>query len=281
MIEPNHPELTVSRQLELVELVPSTYHYKKKPMSAYNQFLCTLIDEEFARHPFLETWRMREYLASQGHPVNRKRVINLYQRLNLEAVFPKKTLSKSNPEHTKYPYLLRHVPITHINQVWSADITYLRLPSGFVYLTALIDWYSRYILGWAISTTLEADVCIQAVALALQYNWTEIFNVDQGVQFTCQDFIDLLLNAGIKVSMDGKGRALDNIYIERFWRSIKYEWIYLHCINTIAEMTEAVKQYIQYYNFQRPHQSLNYQTPAQVYQQNGGIIVTDNTIIMN
>lgn len=281
MINQQHPELTVSRQCELLELPRASYYYEKKPMSDYNRYLSTLIDEEFARHPFLGTRRMREYLISLGHKVNRKRVINLYQELDLEAIFPKKNLSKANPEHKKYPYLLRNVPITHINHVWSTDITYLRLPSGFVYLMAIIDWYSRYILGWAISTTLEAQFCIKAVALALQNNCTDIFNVDQGAQFTCQDFVNLLLKAGIKISMDGKGRALDNIYIERFWRSIKHEWIYLHSGTTVNEMIRIVKEYMHYYNFQRPHQSLNYQTPAQVYEQNGGIIVPDNTIILN
>jgi len=265
MINQQHPELTVSRQCELLELPRASYYYEKKPMSDYNRYLSTLIDEEFARHPFLGTRRMREYLISLGHKVNRKRVINLYQELDLEAVFPKKNLSKANPEHKKYPYLLRNVPITHINHVWSTDITYLRLPSGFVYLMTIIDWYSRYILGWAISTTLEAQFCIEAVALALQHNGTDIFNVDQGAQFTCQDFVNLLLKAGIKISMDGKGRALDNIYIERFWRSIKHEWIYLHSVTTVNEMIRIVKEYMHYYNFQRPHQSLNYQTPAQVY----------------
>lgn len=281
MINQQHPELTVSRQCELLELPRASYYYKKKPMSDYNRYLSTLIDEEFARHPFLGTRRMREYLISLGHKINRKRVINLYRELDLEAVFPKKNLSKANSEHKKYSYLLRNVPITHINHVWSTDITYLRLPSGFVYLMAIIDWYSRYILGWAMSTTLEAQFCIEAVALALQHNCTDIFNVDQGAQFTCQDFVNLLLNAGIKVSMDGKGRALDNIYIERFWRSIKHEWIYLHSVTTVKEMMKIVKEYMYYYNFQRPHQSLNYQTPAQVYEQNGGIIVPDNTMILN
>jgi putative transposase len=276
-----HPKLTVSRQCELLGLPTSTYYYEKKPMSDYNRYLSTLIDEEFARHPFLGTRRMRQYLISLGHNVNRKRIQNLYHALNLEAIFPKKNLSKPNLEHKKYPYLLRNVPITYINHVWSTDITYLRLPTGFVYLMAIIDWYSRYILGWAISTTLEADFCIEAVALALQHNCVDIFNVDQGAQFTCHDFVNLLLESGIKVSMDGKGRALDNIYIERFWRSIKYEWIFLHSITSVNEMIKTVKEYIQYYNFQRPHQSLNYQTPAQVYEKHGGIIVPNNTIILN
>ena len=281
MIELDHSELTIREQCELLHLSPSTYYSKKKPMSAYNRMLSTLIDEEFARHPFLGTRRMCQYLISLGHSVNRKRVQNLYHALNLEAIFPKKNTSKSNAEHKKFPYLLRDVPITHINQVWSTDITYLRLSSGFVYLVAIIDWYSRYILGWAVSTTLEADFCIDAVALALQDNHTEIFNVDQGAQFTCHDFVNQLLEAGIRVSTDGRGRALDNIYIERFWRSIKYEWIFLRCILSVREMINEVNEYMQYYNFQRPHQSLNYQTPAQVYKQHGGIIVPGHTIGSN
>lgn len=279
MINPKHAALTVSKQLELTELSSATYYYKGKPMTPYNRFLCTMIDEEFSKHPFLGTRRMREYLISQGHTVNRKRLVNLYHKLNLEAIFPRKNLSKPNSEHKKFPYLLRDVPITHANHVWSADITYLRIPTGFVYLMAIIDWYSRYILEWSISTTLEADFCIEAVSNALQHNRPGIFNVDQGVQFTCHDFVDQLLNAGVKVSMDGKGRALDNVYIERFWRSIKYEWIFMRCITSVDDMVTEVGNYMQYYNFERPHQSLNYQTPAQVYEKQGGVIVPKNTII--
>lgn len=278
MIERNHSKLTLSRQCELLNLAPSVYYYKKKPMSEYNRYLSTLIDEEFSRHPFLGARKMRQYLISLGHNVNRKRVQNLYHELNLEAIFPKKNLSKPNPEHKKFPYLLREVPITHANHVWSTDITYLRIPSGFVYLMAIIDWYSRYILEWSISITLEADFCIEAVATALQHNNPDIFNVDQGVQFTCNDFVNQLLDAGIKVSMDGKGRALDNIYIERFWRSIKYEWIFMRCITSVNEMITEAAKYMDYYNFQRPHQSLGYKTPAQVYEQQGGIIVPKNTL---
>ncbi len=222
---------------------------------------------------------MREYLTSIGHPVNRKRVQNLYKQMSLEAIFPKKNLSKPNKENKIYPYLLRDVPITHVNHVWSTDITYLRLPSGFIYLMAIIDWYSRYILGWSINTTLEADFCIDEVGIALQANCPDIFNVDQGAQFTCQDFIDPLLQAKVNISMDGKGRALDNVYIERFWRSIKVEWIFLHNITSVLQMNQQVRYYIDYYNFKRPHQSLNYQTPAQMFVNNGGIINTNQPFI--
>lgn len=281
MIEPKHPELTVSQQCELIDLPHSTYYHKAKPESEYNQKLMHLIDEEFARHPFLGTRRMREYLRGLGHQVNRKRVQNLYHKLNLAAIFPKKNLSQPNKEHKIYPYLLRDVDITQVNHVWSTDITYLRLPSGFVYLTAIIDWFSRYILDWKISITLEADFCIETVASALLHNTPNIFNVDQGAQFTAYEFVKQLLDANIKVSMDGKGRALDNVFIERFWRSIKYEWLLLQDIQTVLQMNEQVRYYINYYNFQRHHQSLNYQTPAAVFKQGGGIIIPDNNCFIN
>lgn len=269
-----HSELTIERQCNLNGLSRSTYYHKTKPIDSYNRQLMNLIDDEFSLHPFLGTRRMREYLISLGHNVNRKRVQNLYRLLGLETIFPKKNLSKANPEHKKYPYLLRDVSITHVHHVWSTDITYVRLPVGFVYLIAIIDWYSRYILDWGISTTLEADYYIDIVRAALLHDSPDIFNVDQGAQFTSCDFIDLLLQNNVKVSMDGKGRALDNIYIERFWRSIKYEWIFLHNPRTVQELITVVEKYMRYYNFKRPHQSLGYSTPARTYQSNGGIIIT-------
>jgi len=226
-----------------------------------------LIDEEYTRHPFLGTRRMREYLNSMGYTVNRKRMQRLYHQMGIEAVYPKKNLSKPNKENTIYPYLLRGETITHNNHVWSTDITYLRLKKGFVYLMAIIDWYSRYVLDWQISTTLEADFCVETLQRTLEQSkkTCDIFNTDQGSQFTSTDFINTLKNYKIKISMDGRGRALDNIFVERLWRSVKYECIYLKEFATVSRVKECLTDYFDYYNHKRFHQSLDYKTPAQVY----------------
>jgi len=228
-----------------------------------------LIDEEYTRHPFLGTRRMKEYLKSMGYPVNRKRIQNLYHQMGIEGVHQGPNLSKANKEHTIYPYLLRGKIITCCNQVWSTDITYLRLKKGFVYLMAIIDWYSRYVLDWQISTTLEADFCVETLERTLQLakRPCSIFNTDQGAQFTSHDFIDVLKKYEIQISMDGRGRALDNIFVERLWRSVKYECIYLKEFATVASVQEALCEYFNYYNHQRFHQSLDYKTPAAIYLQ--------------
>lgn len=223
------------------------------------------IDEAFTRHPFYGTRRMTAYLCQLGHAINRKRVQRLYGLMGLETVYPKPNVSQRHAEHKVYPYLLRDITIDRVNQVWSTDITYIRLTKGFVYLMAIIDWHSRYVLDWQLSTTLEADFCLEALKRALEKGQCEIFNTDQGSQFTAVPFVTLLLQKGIKVSMDGKGRALDNIFVERLWRSLKYELIYLMELHSAGEARQYIGEYWKFYNDERPHQSLHYKTPRQIY----------------
>ena len=229
-----------------------------------------LIDEEYTKHPFYGTRRMRTYLRNQGYWVNRKQVQRLYRLMGLEAVYPKPKLSKRNLAHKVYPYLLRNVEINRCNQVWSTDITYIRLKHGFVYLMAIIDWHSRYVIDWQLSTTLDSDFCEEALTRALSRGKCEIFNTDQGSQFTSDGFTKILLNNGIKISMDGKGRALDNIFVERLWRSVKYEIVFPSQWETVQDARIGLKEYFEFYNCERPHQSLNYKTPWSVYSANHG-----------
>lgn len=224
-----------------------------------------LIDEEYTRHPFYGTRRMMHYLRNLGHWVNRKRVRRLYRLMGLEAIYPKPNLSKTNIAHKKYPYLLRGIEINRCDQVWSTDITYIRLKHGFVYLIAIIDWYSRYVIDWQLSTTLEADFCVEVLERALKTGKCDIFNTDQGSQFTCDDFTKVLLGNKIQISMDGKGRALDNIFVERLWRSVKYEIVFPSQWETVQDARIGLKEYFKFYNHERLHQSLNYKTPWSVY----------------
>jgi putative transposase len=240
-------------------------YYSPKTIGDETVLLTNLVDEEFTRHPFYGTRRMTAYLRHLGHKINRKRTQSLYRLMGLEANYPKPNLSKKHPEHKIYPYLLEGMEIDRVNQVWSTDITYIRLQTGFVYLMAIIDWRSRYVLDWQVSTTLEADFCIEALARVLEKNQCEIFNTDQGSQFTAIAFVDLLLKKGIKVSMDGKGRALDNIFVERLWRSLKYELIYEMEYKAVREAKEGIGEYFVFYNNERFHQSLDYKTPREVY----------------
>jgi putative transposase len=224
-----------------------------------------LIDEEYTRHPFYGTRRMMHYLRNLGHLVNRKRVRRLYQLMRLEAIYPKRNLSKANIAHKKYPYLLRGIEINRRNQVWSTDITYIRLKHGFVYLIAIIDWYSRFVIDWQLSTTLESDYCVEILKRALKTGKCDIFNTDQGSQFTCDDFTKVLLEHKIQISMDGKGRALDNIFVERLWRSVKYEIVFPSQWEAVQDARIGLKEYFKFYNHERLHQSLNYKTPWSVY----------------
>jgi putative transposase len=224
-----------------------------------------LLDEQYTRTPCYGVLRMAAYLRSLGHEVNPKRVRRLLRTMGLEAVYQKPDTSQPNPEHKVYPYLLRGLSIDRCDQVWSTDITYVRLAAGFVYLMAVIDWHSRYVLGWALSTTLDADFCIEAVGRLLDGRRCEIFNTDQGAQFTTPRFTGPLLERGVKVSMDGRGRALDNIFVERLWRTVKYEYVYLQDIQTVAEARSGLRAFFDFYNHERFHQSLDYRTPAQVY----------------
>lgn len=266
LVEPNHPELSIRRQCELLELNRATYYYVPATESPLNLALMRLIDEQYLRTPFYGWPRMTVYLQEQGYAINHKRVQRLMQKMGIQAIYPKPNLSQANREHKVYPYLLRDVAITRPNQVWSTDITYIPMRTGFMYLVAVMDWYSRYVLSWQLSNTLESTFCIEALRQALAQGRPEIFNTDQGVQFTATAFTQVLEAAEIRISMDSKGRALDNIFVERLWRSVKYEDIYLKQYDTVPALFWGLDAYFAFYNHQRPHQGLGYQTPAFVYR---------------
>ncbi len=224
-----------------------------------------LLDEQYLRTPFYGSRRMGQHLRSLGYTVNRKRVQRLMRQMGLEAIYPKRKTSLAHSEHKIFPYLLRNVKIVRPNQVWSSDITYVPMPQGFMFLVAVLDWHSRYVLSWRLSNTLETQFCRDALDAALEQATPEIFNTDQGPQFTAKDFVDPLLDTGVKVSMDGRGRALDNAFIERLWRSVKYEDIYPRDYSTVLALEVGLRAYFDFYNHHRFHQSLDYRTPAQVH----------------
>jgi putative transposase len=265
MIEPNHKKISVVRQCELLSLSRSSYYYVSGKDDVYNRILMNLIDEQYTRTPFYGVAKMTAWLHRQGHLVNQKRVRRLMRLMGLEALYPKPNLSKVSPAHKKYPYLLKNMVIDHPDQVWTADITYIRMQQGFIYLVAIMDWYSRYVLSWEISITLDAGFCNEAMERALQSSQPEIMNTDQGVQFTSSAFIGILEDKNIKISMDGRGRAFDNIFVERLWRSVKYEEVYLHQYTTVSEARHNLKRYFHFYNTERPHQALDYRTPYELY----------------
>lgn len=224
-----------------------------------------LIDEEYTRHPFYGYRRLTAWLRREGYEVNFKRIRRLMRLMGIEAVYQKPNLSKASPGHKKYPYLLKNMVIKHPDQVWSTDITYIRMKHGFIYLTAIMDWFSRYVLSFEISTTLDTGFCIDALEKALNISKPEIFNTDQGSQFTSEAFTGCLKSSNITISMDGKGRAFDNIFVERLWRSVKYEEVYLNDYETVKEAGAGLFRYFEFYNKERVHQSLEYQTPYEVY----------------
>ncbi len=265
LIEPGHPHLSIRKQCDLFGLNRSTLYYQPVETDKYTLSLMRLIDEQYTRTPFYGVPKMTAWLRRQGHEVNPKRVRRLMRLLGLEAIYPKPKLSRPNLQHKVYPYLLRNIHIRRVNQVWSTDITFIRLYHGFIYLTAVMDWLSRYVLSWAISNTLEVEFCIDALERALYQGTPEIFNTDQGAQFTSPRFTKILLNKEIAISMDGRGRVLDNIFVERLWRSVKYEEVYLHDYQSVEEARQGIKRYFQLYNYERPHQSLDYKTPAEVF----------------
>jgi putative transposase len=266
MIETHHPDLSIRRQCELIRLNRSTFYTEPAGETAFNLHLMRRIDEQYLRTPFYGYPRMTAALRRKGYTVNRKRVARLMQKMGLQAVFPRQKLSQPAPGHKIYPYLLRGLSITQPNQVWSADITYSPLVQGFMYLVAIIDWYSRYVLAWRLSNTLEGTFCLAALDEALQHSRPTIFNTDQGAQFTALAFTGRLTDAQVRISMDGRGRALDNIFVERLWRSVKYEDIYLKDYAAVPALTSGLHDYFQFYNHERPHQSLNYRVPADVHQ---------------
>jgi putative transposase len=253
------------RQCELLGLSKATYYYQPREENALNHQLMRLIDEEYPRHPFYGVRRMTAWLQRQGYPVNHKRIRRVMQMLGLAAIYPQPRLSQATKEHEKFPYLRREVVIDRSDQVWCTDITYIRMMRGFLYLVAIMDWYSRYVLSWAISTTLETTFCLEALQQALIKAKPNIFNSDQGPQFTSREFTGCLKAADIAISMDGRGRVYDNLFIERLWRSVKYAEVYLHEYATVHDAKNRLRHYFQYYNTERPHQALDDHTPGEVY----------------
>jgi len=264
-MEPWCREIPVSRQCELIGLSKAAYYYRPRPKGALNETLMRLLDEQYTKTPFYGVPKMTEWLRTKGYKVNRKRVRRLMKILGLEAVYPKPWLSKPAKDHRKYPYLLRDVVIERPDHVWSTDITYIRLKHGFIYLVAIMDWHSRYVLSWEVSTTLDAEFCIRALECALTLSSPDIFNSDQGSQFTSVEFTGRLTALGVNISMDGRGRALDNIFVERLWRTVKYEEVYLKSYETVKEARESIARYFHFYNTERLHEALDYRTPLEVY----------------
>ena len=263
MVDSQHATLSVRRQSELLGLNRASFYFQAASESALNLDLMRLIDAQYLRTLFNGWPKMTAYLRRLGYAVNGKRVRRLMRLMGIQATYPRRSSSSPGKGHKRYPYLLRNLPITHVNQVWSADITYVPLLRGFMYLVAVIDWHSRYVLAWQLSNTLDGGFCLDALRQALVKGRPKIFNTDQGAQFMADAFTACLLAADIQVSMDGRGRALDNVFCERLWRSVKYENIYLNQYDTVRHLHDGLSAYFDFYNHERPHQSLNYRTPAE------------------
>ena len=265
LVEPEHPQISLRRQCALLGLARGNLYDQPVSEGLENLALMRLLDAQYTATPFYGIRRMTAWLQRQGYAVNHKRVGRLLRQMGLEAIYPKPRLSQPAADHVIYPYLLRGVSVDRVNQVWSADITYVRLAAGFVYLVAVIDWFSRYVLSWAVSITMDVAFCVEALEQALSQGQPEIFNTDQGAQFTSQDFTVRLHQGGIRVSMDGRGRALDNVFVERLWRSVKYEEVYLRDYQSVWDARQSLARYFGFYNGERLHQALGYRTPAAVY----------------
>ena len=266
MIDKDNKKLSISRQCRLLAVNRSTFYYHPKRMNPEDLELMRRIDELYLNTPTAGSRTMRNYLRRQGYKINRKRVQRLMRLMGLEAIYPKPKTSRPHPEHKVYPYLLRDLTIDRPNQVWSADITYIPMSRGFMYLVAVMDWHSRKVLAFRLSNTLDADFCVDALKEALdRYGPPEIFNTDQGAQFTSQAFTKTLKSSGVTISMDGRGRVLDNIFIERLWWTVKYHYVYLHAFNTGSELRRGLMSWFKFYNSHRPHQSLDEMTPDEVY----------------
>jgi len=268
LVDPKHPKLSIQSQCQLLGVSRSSYYYQPKEISEEELKLLRLLDEQYTKTPFYGSRKMTFFLRSMGYQVNRKRVIRLMEQIGLRTIYPKKRTTIANREHQVYPYLLRGLSIERANQVWCIDITYLPVGKGNFYLVAIMDWFSRKVLSWRISNTMDVYFCKSALEEAvLNYGNPEIFNSDQGSQFTSNEFTECLKKVTIKISMDGRGRCYDNIFIERLWRSLKYELIYLHSFDNGKHLTNEVKKWLNWYNQKRPHQALDYQTPDEVYWQ--------------
>jgi putative transposase len=267
LVEPGYEKISLRRQCELLRLPRTSWYRRPAGESAENLELMRLIDEQYLRTPFYGSRNMAWWLnEKQGRHVNRKRVQRLMRLMGIESIAPRRRTTQPAAGHKIYPYLLRNVPVEQSDQVWSTDITYVPMRHGFLYLTAVMDWYSRYVLAWRLSNTLDGGFCLEALEEALLVSTPEIFNTDQGVQFTSLSFTGRLQQSGIAISMDGKGRALDNVFVERLWRSVKYEEVYPKEYADGLEAERSLESYFRFYCEERPHQSLGYRTPAEVYR---------------
>jgi putative transposase len=266
MIDRTHPTLPVTRQCRILNVSRATVYRHPAAVSDADLELMALIDRQYLIRPFYGSRRMAAWLNTQGHAVNRKRVQRLMRLMGLVAIYQRPNTSKAAAEHVKYPYLLGGLTIDRVNQVWCSDITYIPMPRGFLYLVVIMDWHSRAVLSWRLSNTLHADFCVEALEEALRgFGRPEIFNTDQGSQFTSDDFIGVLKKSQIKISMDGKGRCMDNVFVERLWRSLKYEEVYLHAYASVSEAKSGIGAWLHFYNEERLHQTHDYRTPRQVY----------------
>jgi putative transposase len=267
MIDHHRRDLSVRRQCELLSLSRSGLYYEPEPTDPEELGLMRRIDELHLAYPFYGSRKLGEVLRGEGREANRKRVQRLMRVMGLEAMVPKPKTSEPHPEHVVFPYLLRGLRIHRVNQVWATDITYIPMKSGFAYLIAIMDWHSRRVLSWRLSNTMDASFCVEALEEALaRFGKPEIFNTDQGAQFTAETFTQVLRSRGIAISMDGKGRCLDNVFVERLWRSLKYEEVYLHAYDDMIGARRAIGRYFDFYNAERPHQALGYQTPEAFYR---------------
>jgi putative transposase len=268
LVEHENPALPVSQQCRLLAVSRASVYRRPAEVSNEDRSIMALIDRQYLARPYYGSRRMAAWLATQGHPVNRKRVQRLMRLMGLVAVYQRPNTSKPAAAHKIYPYLLGGLSIERVNQVWCADITYIPMAKGFLYLVAVMDWHSRAVLAWQLSNTLGVDFCVEALEAALaRYGQPEIFNTDQGCQFTGIEFTGVLEHCGVAISMDGKGRCMDNIFIERLWRSLKYEEVYLHAYASVAEAKAGIGTWLSFYNEERQHQSLGYRTPRQIYEQ--------------
>ncbi len=267
MIEWGHCELSVVRQCELLDISRSSVYYSPVQLDEYELELMRLIDKQYLLTPFYGSRKMAAWLRGQGHHVNRKRVQRLMRLMGIEAIYRRPRTTRADSGHKVYPYLLRGLQIDKVNQVWATDITYIPMSRGFMYLVCVMDWHSRYVLSWRLSNTLEADFCVDALEEALNSDVPGIFNTDQGSQFTSEAFTSVLLNHGVQISMDSAGSYMDNVFVERLWRSVKYEEVYLKAYESVAEARAGLRAYLMFYNSERPHQALDYRTPAQVFEE--------------
>ena len=267
IIDRGHSELSVVRQCELLDISRSSVYYNPVEASEYELGLMGLIDRQYLQTPFYGSRKMTACLRRQGHQVNRKRVQRLMRRMGIEAIYRRPNTSRRDSGHKVYPYLLRGLQIDKVNQVWATDITYIPMARGFMYLVCIMDWHSRYVLSWRLSNTLEADFCVDALEEALSSVVPGIFNTDQGSQFTSEAFTSVLSNRGVQISMDSAGSYMDNVFVERLWRSVKYEEVYLKVYESVAEARAGIGAYLNFYNNERPHQALDYRTPAQVFEE--------------